>query len=301
MEFRISDIVKALPVEEIVGNAQRVIRHVVRATDENVQDDCIAWVSDKNIELIAKIQHGCVICSGEAKRESFQSGVTYLVVRNPRLYFLKLVADYFVEKESAGISDKSVIDPSVKTGRNVIIRPGVVIEKNCIIGDDTRIDSNTVIRKGTIIGNRVKIGANTTIGGDGFGYEKSESGEFIFIPHIGNVVIEDDVEVGNNTAIDRAVLGSTILRKNSKVDNLVHIAHGVEVGENSLVIANTMIAGSTTIGKNVWIAPSVSILNKVRVEDDAVLGMGAVVLKNVKTGQTIVGNPGKDLQALKKS
>jgi UDP-3-O-[3-hydroxymyristoyl] glucosamine N-acyltransferase len=161
------------------------------------------------------------------------------------------------------------------------------------------IDSNTVIKKGTIIGNRVKIGANNTIGGVGFGYEKNEAGAYEVMPHIGNVIIEDDVEIGNNTAIDRAVLGSTLIRRNAKIDNLVHIAHGVEIGENTLVIAHAMVAGSVKVGKNVWIAPASAILNKIQVGDESTIGMGAIVLKEVSPGQTVVGNPARDILKLK--
>jgi UDP-3-O-[3-hydroxymyristoyl] glucosamine N-acyltransferase len=105
--------------------------------------------------------------------------------------------------------------------------------------------------------------------------------------------MEEYVEIGNNTCVDRAVMGSTFLRKNVKVDNLVHIAHGCDIGENSLVIANAMVAGSVQMGKNCWIAPSSSILNKVKIAHDATIGMGAVILKDVQKGEVVVGNPGK--------
>jgi UDP-3-O-[3-hydroxymyristoyl] glucosamine N-acyltransferase len=299
MRVSLENIIEKLPPTEVVGNTNFEIARIVRATEAPFEEDYLAWVSEKNLDLLKTIPHGCVIISQAVPTPYLVEGCTYLKVPNPRLYFLNVVKEFFLEKDVVGISVDSVIDPSVKIGKNVTIHAGVVIEKNCFIGNETTIDANTVIKKGTVIGNRVKIGANNTIGGQGFGYEKDETGEFELIPHIGNVVIEDDVEIGNNTAIDRAVLGSTILRKNSKVDNLVHIAHGVEIGENSLIIANAMIAGSTIIGKNVWVAPSSSILNKLEVEDNAVIGMGAVVIRNVKAGQTIIGNPGKDLQQLK--
>lgn len=299
MKILVSEIIKKFPVIEIIGDTTRAVRNVVRATDKAFRDDDIVWISDKNAELITSIQRGCVICSQLVSRNNTQDGCTYLIVNNPRLYFLNIVKHFFVVPETPEISTHSVIHSSVKIGNNVTIRPGVVIERDCVIGNYTIIDSNTVVKKGTIIGDNVKIGANNTIGGEGFGYEKNESGQYEFIPHIGNVVIEDNVEIGNNTAIDRAVLGSTILRKNSKIDNLVHIAHGVEVGENTMVIANSMIAGSVSLGKNVWVAPSASVLNKLTIGDDSIIGMGAVVLKNVTTGQTVVGNPAKDLQSLK--
>jgi UDP-3-O-[3-hydroxymyristoyl] glucosamine N-acyltransferase len=299
MEISLSEIVQKFPVIEIIGNTTRTVRNVVRATDKAFCDDDIVWISDKNTGLMASIQKGCIICSQLVSRDNFLDGCTYLIVNNPRLYFLKIVKHFFIEPETPEISVHSIIHPTVKMGKNVTIRAGVVIEKDCVIGSFTLIDSNTVIKRGTIIGDHVKIGANNTIGGEGFGYEKNEFGQFEFIPHIGNVLIEDNVEIGNNTAIDRAVLGSTILRKNSKIDNLVHIAHGVDVGENTMVIANSMIAGSVSLGKNVWVAPSASVLNKLTVGDDSVVGMGAVVLKNVAVGQTVVGNPAKDLQSLK--
>jgi UDP-3-O-[3-hydroxymyristoyl] glucosamine N-acyltransferase len=301
MVINVTDIIAKIPVIEVVGNTARNIRSVVSATGNSFTDQDLVWVSDKNLSLIGNISRGCVICSTLAPKETFHDTCTYLIVSQPRQYFAQVVKAFFFQKDPPFISDKSIVDPTVKIGMNVTIKAGVIIEKDCRIGDDTSIDSNTLIKKGTTIGSRVKIGANNTIGGEGFGYEKDEQGQFEFIPHIGNVVIEDDVEIGNNTTIDRAVLGSTFIRKNAKIDNLVHIAHGVEIGENSLIIANAMIAGSTIIGKNVWVAPSASVLNKLSVGENSVIGMGAVVVKNVQAGQTIVGNPGKDLASLKKT
>jgi UDP-3-O-[3-hydroxymyristoyl] glucosamine N-acyltransferase len=132
-----------------------------------------------------------------------------------------------------------------------------------------------------------------TIGGAGFGYAKNTSGQYSRFTHLGNVVLENDVTIHNNTCIDRAVMGSTIIAEGSKIDNLVHIAHGVVIGKNTLVIANSMIAGSTKIGENCWIAPSVSILNKVNVAEGSTIGMGAVVLKDVPAHSTVFGNPAK--------
>ena len=204
---------------------------------------------------------------------------------------------FFIDKEIVyEIESTSYIHPSSSISSNVKIGHNVVIENNVVIEEFTIIGSNTVILKNTKIGKRVKIGCNNTIGGTGFGYEKNENNKYELIPHIGNVIIEDDVEIGNNTTIDKAVIGSTFIRKNSKVDNLVHIAHGVEIGENSLIIANSMIAGSVKIGKNVWVAPSVSILNKKTIKDNSVIGMGAVVLRDVENNEVIVGNPGKLLK-----
>jgi len=138
----------------------------------------------------------------------------------------------------------------------------VVVDNDCLIGENVRIGHNTVILPSTIVGDNVSIGCNCTIGNTGFGYEKDNDGVYKKIAHLGNVIIEDNVDIGNNTCIDRAVLGSTIIGENTKIDNLVHIAHGVKIGRNCLIIANSMIAGSVVIADNCHISPSVSILNQ---------------------------------------
>ncbi len=291
----INEILKKILFIKFVGNKNQEVEALVQThqVDENEKNLC--WCSDKNIENLKNLKKGTIICSSNIPENFINSErCNYIIVENPRLAFKQIIELFFIEKEiiyaieaSAFIHSSAIISPNVKIGHNV------VIEKNVVIGDFTIIGSNTVILNDTKIGKRVKIGCNTTIGGVGFGYEKNEKGEFELIPHIGNVLVSDDVEIGNNVAIDRAVLGSTILRNNAKVDNLVHIAHGADIGEGSLIIANSMIAGSVKIGKNVWIAPSASILNKKIIKDNSVIGMGAVVLKDVEENQVIVGNPGK--------
>jgi len=295
MELSLKDLLAKIPVREVVGSSDKVINRVVGIGSEESKIGDLTWSSDANIDTIYGIENAIIICSDKLARGNVNNSCSYLIVDNPRLYFLKVLKEFFVTHKPPVVSPGSTIDPAVKLGKDVRIESGVVIEANCEIGDYTSIDSNTVIKEWTIIGNNVKIGANNTIGGVGFGYERGDDGMYEAIPHIGNVIIMDGVEIGNNTTIDRAVLGSTIIRENVKIDNLVHIAHGVDIGENSLIIANAMVAGSVVIGKNVWVAPSSSILNKKKIEDNAVIGMGAVVLKNVSEKQTVVGNPAKDI------
>ncbi len=294
----IKDILEKIDFKNFVGNKNQEIIALVQTERVNENPKNLCWCSDKNVENLKDISKGTVICSVNIPEKFMNSELcNYIIVENPRLTFKKIIELFFVEKEityeiapSAFIHATSKVSPKVKIGYNV------VIEKNVVIGDYTVIGSNTVVLSDTQIGKRVKIGCNNTIGGIGFGYEKNENGAYEVIPHIGNVIIEDDVEIGNNTAIDRAVLGSTHLKKNCKIDNLVHIAHGVEIGENSLIIANSLIGGSTKIGKNVWVAPSVSILNKKIVKDNSVIGMGAVVLKDVDENDVVVGNPAKSIK-----
>ncbi len=155
---------------------------------------------------------------------------------------------------------------------------------------------NNVILDKTIIGNNVVINPGTVIGSEGFGYQRREDKKLEKFPHFGGVIIEDDVEIGSNTSIDRGTLKNTIIRKGSKIDNLVHIAHNVEIGEYCLIIANSMIGGSAKIKKYSWVAPSASILNGIEIGENSTIGMGAVVVKSVPNNQTWAGVPARPLE-----
>jgi UDP-3-O-[3-hydroxymyristoyl] glucosamine N-acyltransferase LpxD len=141
-----------------------------------------------------------------------------------------------------------------------------------------------------------KHGLVCSIGGYGFGYVREEDGTPIRMNHFGNVVIEENVVIGSSVCIDRAVIGSTILRKNVKVDNLVHIAHGAYIGQNTLIVAGSVIGGSARIGDNCFIGMGAMIKNKVKIGNGCTIGAGAIVLKDVPDGETWVGNPARKLE-----
>jgi UDP-3-O-[3-hydroxymyristoyl] glucosamine N-acyltransferase len=290
---KVKEILQKVPFLKLIGNDQTEINQLIQLSPDNNRSDVLMWASEKNIEILSRVKAGVIICPESTT--TFHPSCQYIVTKNPRLTFQKTLEEFFMRNPIPGISKKASIHPTVKPGRDIFIGDHVVIEEGCKIGNFVTIDHNTVIKSGSILFDNVKIGSNCTIGGVGFGYEKDENGNYQVIPHIGNVILKERVEIGNNTCIDRAVLGSTILEENVKVDNLVHIAHGVTIGKNSLIIANTMIGGSTHIGENVWVAPSTSILNKKNVKSNSVLGMGAVIVKDVAEGETIIGNPGKPL------
>lgn len=301
-KFNISEIVTLFNTENIIGDKNLQIEEAINLglLDPSAnQQRCMLWIADKYVsdhilDLLKNV--GFLICSKKTYQLLITKPATVLVVDNPRLAFLKLLK-FLAEKIVSEIASTAQIDKSVILGSNVSIGHHVVIENGVKIGANTTIGHNTVILKNTKIGKGVKIGCNCTIGAEGFGYEKDELGNFEHIPHIGNLVIEDNVFIHNNSCIDRAAIGSTIIRENTKIDNLVHIAHGVKIGRNSMVIANSMVGGSTKIGDNSWLAPSSSILNKLTVGNDSVIGMGAVVLKNVSENTTVVGNPAKPLNS----
>lgn len=292
--IQLSEIIQSLKPHTVVGNKDRYIVNALQLDSANTREDVLMWVSAKFKDRLKDIKYGVVICA-ELPEEFISDDCTYLITDNPRLAFQTVLTNFFMPKRNVGVSSTALIAKSAKLGEDVFIGNNVTIEEDCIIGDRTSIDHGTIVKKGTIIGSDVIIGANSTIGGVGFGYEKDETGQYVFIPHIGNVIIEDQVEIGNNTCIDRAVLGSTILSKNVKVDNLVHIAHGVKIDENSLVIANAMVAGSVEIGKNTWVAPSSSIINGKKVGNNVTIGLSAVVVKDVNDGETVIGSPAEEI------
>lgn len=224
----------------------------------------------------------------------FQNKFLVLAV-NPKLVFIRLAEKFFVRKISAHIHNSAVIDSEAILGKNVYIGPNTVIEK-CIIGENCVIHGNCYIFSGTRIGNGVKIFPGTVIGSDGFGYTRSGNGKLEKFPHFGGVEISDEVEIGSNTSIDRGTLGNTVIEEGVKIDNLVHVAHNVFIGKHSMVIANSMIGGSTKIGAYSWIAPSVNLMNQIVIGKNVTIGMGSVVTKNVPDNETWTGIPAKEFK-----
>jgi UDP-3-O-[3-hydroxymyristoyl] glucosamine N-acyltransferase len=264
----------------------------------NASEGSMVWVASSNpnaLEIIRATKATYVICGENIDLNADFEKKIVIQVKNPRLFFIKILSEFLelVPKVSS-IHPTAVIDPECIIGENVSIGANAVIGK-CEIGDDTIIGANVTIYDRCIIKNRVKINSGTVIGADGFGYQKLEDGTLLKFPHIGSILIEDDVEIGANTCIDRATLGVTHLKKGAKIDNLVHIAHNVVVGENSAVIALAMVGGSTRIGDNSWIAPSVALRDGLVIGAGSTVGMGAVVTKNIPDGETWTGNPAKNL------
>jgi UDP-3-O-[3-hydroxymyristoyl] glucosamine N-acyltransferase len=166
------------------------------------------------------------------------------------------------------------------------------------LGENVTIGANAVVQH-AVIGDNVTIYPGAVIGTDGFGFShdnREPDGALIRFPHYGNVVIEDNVEVGANAVIDRGTLGSTIIRKGVKIDNLVHVAHNADIGEHTALVAHSMIAGSVTVGAGSWIAPHVAIRDRKTVGKDVLAGLGAVIVSDVADGQTVVGLPAKALE-----
>lgn len=199
---------------------------------------------------------------------------------------------------SAKIGSKVSVGNFSYVGRNSRIGDCSIIHENVYIGDDCSIGHHCIIYPGvkiypgSVIGNNVILQANVVIGGDGFGFAPQEDGTYKKIEHTGNVIIEDDVEIGANTTVDKSQMGATIIRRGVKIDNLCQIAHNVEVGENTVICAQTGIAGSTKIGKHCVLAGQVGVSGHITIADNTNLGPQCGVMSSIKKpGQSFMGTP----------
>ena len=193
----------------------------------------------------------------------------------------------------------AVIGENVQIGNNVKIYPQVFIGDNSVIGDDTVLFAGVKIYSESVIGKRCIFHSGTVIGSDGFRFAVEAQKK---VPQIGNVVIEDDVEIGANCAVDRATLGSTILRKGVKMDNLIHIAHNVEVGSNTYMAAGCIVAGSTKIGSNCMLSGQVGIVGHITIADNTIFAAQAGASKSIlKKGGTYLGSPSFEISKYKKA
>ena len=198
--------------------------------------------------------------------------------------------------ETATVADNAFVGHNAYIGENTKIGNGAKIYPLAYIGDDVTIGENTIIYANatiytnTVIGNNCIVHSGAVIGSDGFGFAP-EGETYKKIPQVGNVVIEDEVEIGANTAIDRSVMGSTIIAKGVKIDNLVQIAHNVEIGENTIIISQVGIAGSTKIGKHCVFAGQVGVSGHLKIGDNVTFGPQAGVIANTKDNETLLGSP----------
>lgn len=222
-------------------------------------------------------------------------GKTLIVVKNPKVALAEIGNFFFVEKPIAGIHPTSVIDSEARIGQNVTIGPFCVIGK-VTIGDNCVIDSYVRMYDSVIMGHDCVIKAGVVLGGAGFGYERDEDGNKFRFPQIGQLIMGDYVEVGANTCIDRGALADTIIGDYTKINNLCHIAHNNKIGKNVTITGCVNVSGSNVIDDNVWIAPNVSVKGWVHIGEEAVVGMGAVVVKDIPAHETWVGNPAHKLE-----
>ncbi len=244
-----------------------------------------------------------------------RNNITYIEVDEPDKAFAKVIVKYFSSSlslsgidKSASVDESTKIGENVAIGKNVVISAGnkigrnvkiyhnVVIFENVEIGNDTIIFPNVTIGENCKIGKSVIIHAGSVIGSDGFGFNPDDKGVYHKVPQIGNVILEDDVDVGANVTIDRAALGSTIVKRGAKIDNLVQLAHNVVIGEYSVIAAQTGISGSTIIGNHCILAGQVGVAGHLKLGDNIVLLAQSGVSKSLKKPGLYFGYPAKELK-----
>jgi UDP-3-O-[3-hydroxymyristoyl] glucosamine N-acyltransferase len=263
----------------------------------------VTFVTENKLAQLAQTRASAAIVPLNAPKPD----LPVLRVKNPRLAFARALELFSVEPyHASGVHERAVVgrdvvigsDPSihpyvviednVRIGDRVTLYPGVFIGRGTAIGDDSVVYSNVNIRENVRIGNRVIIHAGATIGSDGFGYVTDE-GKHHKIPQVGGVIIGDDVEIGANSTVDRATLGNTVIKGGTKIDNLVHVAHNVTIGEHCFLIAQVGIAGSCTIGDHVVLAGQVGLADHVTIGDRTMVSAKTGVIKDVLPGQMIGG------------
>lgn len=288
----------------VVGNGETEISGVGAIEDARAGE--ITFIADpRHLPKLGETKASAVIVS----REVTQADRPLLCVTNPHLAFAKILTLFFEKPyRPKGIDSNAWISPTAKLGKDLTLYPFVYVGDRCLIGDrvtlypgvyvgedaavgeDSILYPNVSVYPGALVGKRVVLHSGVVIGSDGFGYVK-EGKKNVKIPQVGTVEIEDDVELGANTTVDRATLGKTIIRRGTKIDNLVQVAHNVVIGEDSILCAQAGISGSTKIGSNVTLAGQVGVVDHVEIGDNVIVGAQAGVTHNLPGNQGYVGSP----------
>lgn len=293
---------------EVVGNPEAEVFKLSKI-EEGTEGSLTFLANPKYTNYIYSTQATVTIVNNTFEPEQ-EITTTLIKVEDAYKSFSKLLEYYNqVKLMKSGIEQPSVISDGVTygsdlylgsfcyIGKNVTIGNNVKIYPNSFIGDNVTIGDDCVFFAGvriyseTVIGNRCTIHSGTIIGSDGFGFAPQEDGTYAKVPQIGNVIIEDDVEIGACTTVDRATLGSTIIRKGVKLDNHIQVAHNVEIGENTVIAAQTGIAGTTKIGKNCLIGGQVGFAGHLVIGDGVKIQAQSGIGKNLEAGEVVQGSP----------
>ena len=318
MEFTASTIAGFLK-GEIEGNPETLVNTVAKI--EEGHSGALSFLANPKYEHYIYTTKSSIVLVNKSFVPSSKIEATLIKVENAYESFamlLRLVDQSRPRKK--GIHPTAVIEETSKIGAEVYIGPYAYIGEDCVIedgcsvyphvyiGDKTRVGANCIIYPGVtiyhecILGKNCIIHAGSVIGSDGFGFAPQSDNEFMKIPQLGNVVLEDLVEIGANVAIDRATMGSTIIRKGVKLDNLIQIGHNVEVGENTVMAGQTGVAGSTKVGKNCMFGGQVGLSGHIKIADGTRIGAQGGIAGDVKEeNTTIIGSPAIEFRQFLKS
>ncbi|MEI0698627.1 UDP-3-O-(3-hydroxymyristoyl)glucosamine N-acyltransferase [Brachyspira intermedia] len=315
--MKIKDISNFIQAKKIIGDENKEIS-TLSPINEIIENSIVCIDNNKYLEAALNSNANALILREDTANEikDFKNK-TALIHNNPKEAFIKLLYFLFedkkyplgtiestaVIKENANISDNTYIGDNVHIGKNTIVGKGTIIEANVflgdnvIIGENCTIYANVTIHDRCVVKDRVIIGSSTVIGNDGFGFFEV-NGKQMKIPQRGNVVIENDVELGANVCIDRATLGSTIVREGVKIDNLVQIAHNCDIGEHSIIVSQVGIAGSSKIGNHCILGGQAALADHVTVGDRVIFGGRSAVMSNVKipSHSIMLGAPAQNIE-----
>lgn len=292
----------ALTGAQINGNPKKTITGV-NTLDEAESTDVSFLGNPRYEEAMRKSKAGVICVSFEAP---LVEGKGYLISDNPTLTFQKIVEHLLrvslksgfqnthlsavihpeaLIAEGVTIGPNAVVDRGAKIGPNTHVGPNVSIGFDVVIGADCQIHPNSTIRERCILGDRVILQPGAVIGSCGFGYTPDQYGRHTKLEQLGNVILEDDVEIGANTTVDRSRFKSTIIRKGTKIDNLVQVAHNVEIGEHNIIAAQTGIAGSAKTGNHVMLGGQVGVVGHVEIDSQVLVATRGGVSKSLKKGK----------------
>ncbi|MCE7061501.1 UDP-3-O-(3-hydroxymyristoyl)glucosamine N-acyltransferase [Dyadobacter sp. CY343] len=313
MKFTVSEIAQMLD-GTIVGDEKITIDSAAKI--EEGRPGCISFLANSKYEPYVYSTLSSAVIVNKDFTPKKEVSTTLIYVENAYTAFTILLEEYQkrLSQNKSGveqpcfIGDNSQVGSDVYRGafsyigKNCMIGDGVKIYPNTYLGDNVTIGNSTIIHPGariynnTIIGKNCVILANAVIGGAGFGFAPQADGTYKSIPQLGNVIIEDDVNIGSNTTIDCATMGSTIIRQGVKIDNLVQIAHNVEIGKNTVIAAQSGVSGSTTVGEQCVIAGQVGVVGHITIANNTKIGAQSGLGKSVKKeGLSFSGSPARDL------
>ena len=296
----------------LVGNVDHPIIRISRI--EDAQSGDISFISNVKYEKFIETTGASCLIIPENMKSELPSGKAYIITTNPYFEFVKLIKyihSFFpvhvperhqsaIIHESANISDNASIGPYCVIGKNcfigenAILYPHVILYENVKIGEGSILHSSVVCYQETVIGKNCLIHSGAVIGADGFGFIENKDGSFDKIPQLGNVVIMDNVEIGANSTIDRSIVGSTIVEKGVKIDNLVQIGHNVSIGENTGMAAQVGISGSSKVGKRNRLGGQVGLAGHLETADDVIILAQSGAHKSVPQKGIYFGSPIKE-------
>lgn len=262
-------------------------------------EDSITWINPSRKdgeELLKGTKSKLIVCASTLNINNYLGQKCFLIVENPKAVFTRILSDFFEEKIQypSGIHPTAIVSPEANIAKSVHIGAYCIIGK-CTIGENSIILPYTRVHNNTFIGNNVKISEFCNIGGDGFGHIWNEDREVVKMPHIGKVIIEDDVEILQYVNIDKGTLDRTLIKKGAILDHYVHIGHNSTVGENTMIGAKAVMCGGSCVGNNTFIGIQTIIIDAMKVGNNVMIGAGSVVTKTVNDGEIWTGSPARPL------